>query len=373
MFDIKREPILAYEAVALLNRIADETVNGKEGKKPNQDMAEIAVKYGLSRTEQAAFFQPILEIYDFASLGMSGNINDIVFYFHEGQGTMSFGSMVYLLQYLNDISQGLTENEIRNIEMLLFLHLIGRDDVSAKPSLSTNEMIAILKNSDATDGQKWYMLDLFFNFTHHKTQVENLLSAARKLLEQKIDIAGELLDSCVSRLESGKSAFEGYKDSFTAQRKHVVAPSIIAFKEVVAYEILEGVSRIFADKIPPTPPVIHYGVLCDKLHDKKENIGADSIENLFSQLKSITDMTRLRILKLISNGPMKGYEIAKAVGLTPATVSHHMNELFSQNFVSIEKQGASVLYSLNYAAFERLSMIIGKIFITDQFEALTHR
>jgi len=362
MFEIRKELDLTYEAVAVLNRIADEVTNTKEGKKPNRDIAEITVKYGLSESEQAEFFQPILKICDSVALEMSDSASDIALYFFKGQNSMSFGSMIYLLQCLSDNSLSLTEDDEGYAETLLFLHLIGKDDISPDRSLSIAEMIEVLNDTDFLDGQRWKMIELFSNFARHKIQAKSLIAAAKSQLEKKIATAKGLLDYCVSKLISGESAVWEYEENFAAHDKHIVTPSVIAFKEVVTHEIYEYIRQRFADKISSTSPVIYYGILCDKLHDKKESADIHSMDNLFAHLKSLTDMTRLRILKELTASPMKGHEIAKAIGITPATVSHHMNELFARNFVSIEKQGASVLYSLNTNAFEHLNKSIVNIF-----------
>lgn len=44
---------------------------------------------------------------------------------------------------------------------------------------------------------------------------------------------------------------------------------------------------------------------------------------------------------------MFGQELKEALGLSNATISHHMNELLVDDFVSLRKDGSRVIYSLN--------------------------
>lgn len=74
---------------------------------------------------------------------------------------------------------------------------------------------------------------------------------------------------------------------------------------------------------------------------------SDNSSFLANRLKSISDTRRLDILKALKNNSMYGQEIADLLSLSPATVSHHMNYLVSDGFVTVDKQGTRVSYSLS--------------------------
>ena len=57
------------------------------------------------------------------------------------------------------------------------------------------------------------------------------------------------------------------------------------------------------------------------------------LHRLVTFFKTIGDPTRLRIIKLLSQGPLHGQAIAGKLGLTPATITHHLKKLRDTNVV----------------------------------------
>jgi DNA-binding transcriptional ArsR family regulator len=67
------------------------------------------------------------------------------------------------------------------------------------------------------------------------------------------------------------------------------------------------------------------------------------LNRLVSFYKTIGDPTRLRIIKLLSEGPLHGQAIAGKLGLTPATITHHLNKLREINVV-YERRDRNTIY-----------------------------
>jgi len=65
---------------------------------------------------------------------------------------------------------------------------------------------------------------------------------------------------------------------------------------------------------------------------------------LARQLKALEDKQRLKILSALKEKPLCGQEICALTGLSPATVSHHMNSLINGSFLTIEKAGTRINY-----------------------------
>ena len=70
-------------------------------------------------------------------------------------------------------------------------------------------------------------------------------------------------------------------------------------------------------------------------------------------LKALSDPGRLEIMRSLGYASKYNLEIAKEMGLTAATMSHHMSLLLSCGFVSVSKGGGRVYYSLDREAVER--------------------
>ncbi|MGX1899790.1 DUF2087 domain-containing protein [Thermolongibacillus altinsuensis] len=63
--------------------------------------------------------------------------------------------------------------------------------------------------------------------------------------------------------------------------------------------------------------------------------------------KTIGDPTRLRIIKMLSDGPLHGQAIAGKLGLTPATITHHLKKLRDVNAVCERRSGNTIYFYLN--------------------------
>jgi len=63
----------------------------------------------------------------------------------------------------------------------------------------------------------------------------------------------------------------------------------------------------------------------------------EEIKVTVDQLKILSDPTRLRILSLLFDGEMTITQIASTIGMSPATVHHHITQLLSANLISHTK------------------------------------
>jgi DNA-binding transcriptional ArsR family regulator len=78
------------------------------------------------------------------------------------------------------------------------------------------------------------------------------------------------------------------------------------------------------------------------------------IESLARACKALGDASRLRLLALLAHGERPAGALARAVGLTPATVSHHLARLAEAGLVTQRKAGTVRFYTL---AADRLAAL----------------
>jgi len=79
----------------------------------------------------------------------------------------------------------------------------------------------------------------------------------------------------------------------------------------------------------------------------------EQLDSILDPLKSISDATRLRILKMLYMHPMYGKEISDALNLTTPTVSHHLDILNQYGLVNVEKVKQTKYFSTNYTRLSR--------------------
>ncbi|MFR1638936.1 MAG: ArsR/SmtB family transcription factor [Eggerthellaceae bacterium] len=104
-----------------------------------------------------------------------------------------------------------------------------------------------------------------------------------------------------------------------------------------------------------------YGLLVDRLTNEEEP-GFTKAELLIGA-KALSDASKIAILLALKEGSLYNLEIAERVGLTPATTSHHMNNLLAAGFVDIEKRNGKVYYQLAEDRIERFLKGAGDLLV----------
>jgi len=89
--------------------------------------------------------------------------------------------------------------------------------------------------------------------------------------------------------------------------------------------------------------VCFYGLLSYKLSAGSAELTKDE---LLMGSKALSEKSKVEILLCLKKSSRYNLEIADLVGLTPATVSHHMNVLLVSGFVELEKKDGKVYYRL---------------------------
>jgi hypothetical protein len=71
--------------------------------------------------------------------------------------------------------------------------------------------------------------------------------------------------------------------------------------------------------------------------------------------KTMGDPTRLRILTLLSSGPLHGQAIAGKLGLTAPTITHHLKKLRDINVVFERRDKNTIYFNLNHSVVKQHS------------------
>ena len=86
------------------------------------------------------------------------------------------------------------------------------------------------------------------------------------------------------------------------------------------------------------------------------------IEYLVDFHKALADPNRLKIIMLLSAARLSGQEIAQKLGLTPATVTHHMKILRDVAIVKGIREKNTIYFELNEKEFhQKYKALIGRM------------
>lgn len=200
-------------------------------------------------------------------------------------------------------------------------------EVDIKPSL--NETIELLKSVGLEPETCWKLM-LFLN--EPKKHIENLVY----IIKQNIPAYEQAILSVnkpLKRLLEEFSKFEYYK--LTSILKQVTKE--IEITPTLIYPGLE-VLGINGNG--------YVGLLTKEIYLMMDKLKV-SRNNLIPILKVLSDKSKFDILVSLKNSPKYNLELAEQLGLTAATISHHMNALLTQGLVSVEKSDGRVYYTLN--------------------------
>ena len=70
--------------------------------------------------------------------------------------------------------------------------------------------------------------------------------------------------------------------------------------------------------------------------------------------KALADPTRRRILELLRSADLTAGELADHFDMTKPAISHHLNTLKAAGLVDAEREGQSIVYSLNTSVLQNL-------------------
>lgn len=93
-------------------------------------------------------------------------------------------------------------------------------------------------------------------------------------------------------------------------------------------------------------------------------------ENLF---KALADGQRRRILAMLRKSEMPAGEIADRLGLTPATVSHHLATLRNAELVRTRAEGQQRIYTINVSVVEEALVWLTRMLKPDSDQDLEEK
>lgn len=86
-------------------------------------------------------------------------------------------------------------------------------------------------------------------------------------------------------------------------------------------------------------------------------------ENLF---KALADTQRRKILTMLRQSELPAGEIAQRLGVTPATVSHHLAKLKNADLVRTRREGQLRIYTINLSVVEEALVLLTRLLSSEK-------
>lgn len=237
--------------------------------------------------------------------------------------------------------EGLTVEAIRDQALKLFKEKLAVDITNIDYN-SLDDLFSLLDIDSLDEHDKWELMKLMRRPVDYLQEIDVIISDNIAAYEKALSAVKDRLKpyitryhQCVKDKKVGNFTLEGVIDDIQ------VRPSL-AMPFALSFFGTEGM----------------FGLLTPYLVKSNDNDLYADHQELIKALKALGDKSRLEILMRIKDKPQYNLQIAKDMGLTPATMSHHISVLVTNQMVKIDKQEGKIYYSIDNEAVMKL---IGKL------------
>ncbi len=196
---------------------------------------------------------------------------------------------------------------------------------------------------DISVSLKSKLIYVYMSFDELFEFLMDTLKKTEALLREKICLVEELTQQSVMDMKQGFAELgaEGYFNAlqipvtFLPDHDFIIYPTISDSNSMHIFH--QGQYQNL---------IVHWGINMAWRKRYKDS-AAFSKDNLLDAFKAITEKTKFEILLLLSRERLYGSQIAKRVGITTATVSHHLSQMAALNLITIGKEQNRIYYHLN--------------------------
>jgi DNA-binding transcriptional ArsR family regulator/predicted transcriptional regulator len=213
-----------------------------------------------------------------------------------------------------------------------------------------SELIEFLKDLETEDSVKMKMITIYSERYTLLPRAQQFIAEAIKILQEFYPIVEKEFEEAILSLQDKSYLESNLKElgliKFGKCNQMVVQPCILPYNQIAVDWRDEEEKDVAAD----------IGIYVFRLNSTHKKI-ALSDSKILSALKTLGDATRLKIVRMLSGRKMYIQEIADVLGLTPATVSHHINLLLQEGFVCVTvdvEKAKKIFYEINPEKFNEL-------------------
>lgn len=329
-----------HECIALLERRFNPDPNAPHST--GELRTYLSERYSIPMFELDPLLQPLQEVDEYVNSHLDVSEERLSFFF-----TMcSYGPVSLASHLCNVLKSGVRFKNLSEAEKLKALaiplnQLTSISIAELEEVHDHDELFRLLLKCNSPKDVKWICAVLYYSMDECLDELDIILRKATGLfLECLPDITArcaDAIDYAKERIGSHPEQLFGVLKVPALTSDVTVRPSAVGFN-ALHWDFRNSV--IFVG--------IYYKLIAD-LVQKYSDLSA----TLVSRLKSISDKSRLEILKILKGGECNGQDIAERLGLAPATISHHMNLLLIEGIVTATKRGTSIYYTLNVSSLRR--------------------
>lgn len=340
-----REPNIVYETAMLL-------YNTRNGESCTELRNAILKKFSIDVDVLDNCFNAIIEISNYVTESLSADekLLDFLFARHSSmKGCFAF----YIIHDACRRVEPNFESDVGRIRDLskaaFFINLSSmlindyapdnwRGDVT-----NYAELFSFIETMPIPADEKFELCRLYNNFETYKNLLADIIYEAGKLFMSKYDVVkhyiGWFISATSEPLSTGGAKFveENYNISLSPSVDVLYLQPSIIMCNTTKYLMNFTDEKVY--------DFFYVGVLFEPL---KEITDSSTLEDkLCRNLRTIGDMRKFEILRLLAEGEKYGQQLASLLDLSTATISHHMAMLIECGFVEIKRESNRIYYCLS--------------------------
>ncbi len=268
-----------------------------------------------------------------------------------------FKSILYGSSFIVDFYKNYKELSLQSFKeivddffMEIFIDLL--DDKVEK--LETNNFIELINKLDITNDAKYNLIYFYVNGEKLFSEIIEGIKPIEEEIKNKIYIIESDLMNSINTLKNKKiiELNEIFDFNFFKDEEYIITLCALFSNQLT-------MSKIENDN------TIYLGYLIYDMLVLKNKSGGEE-KRVANILKILSEPTRFKILILLKDRSMYIQEIAKELGLTSATLVHHIELLINNSLVEIvssEEDKKKIFYRLNTNTIKNIIKSLEKTFI----------
>lgn len=338
------------EAAAALTRLAYRGEDARAG-----DVRRAAEYYTKKYNIDSSRFAGLIEAYDYFTAHFTCDEAELI---------ALFGYPDDMETNINDILTQIRFNfgqeRMKDLNLRISLFLSDETNEPVFEHAGIPALFAYAERTLSAAGSRWLLCDAIIRFEETLSRADRLLDRAEAVIRE----TAHLLEPYAGRVLQEWNALaddDAFLDRLAKHGLRLDCRSVDVYPLVFQFTSISVHSNVLsADYFHEEErAAISYGVLVDDINLSELSL-RDRLESVSGVLHALDDKKRLQILSALRESPLYGQELANVTELSPATVSHHMNELAGSGLVTIEKQGVKLLYHLNETRLKEFTSLLEK-------------
>lgn len=251
------------------------------------------------------------------------------------------------LEIFEDIysNKGSLDGELSSLENHCFRNSIWKNEIDIK----LEDILWLIENTESSADKKFEIIKIYIDCERVFKEFQEKIGACEYIVNKHYHLIED-------RFEEVANNFELYKDT----EKFLEMANVKSLKDHYSEDIVirfSGVSynggsfRVSSKKDLDTKVIM--GIMLFELYDYSLSFEGTK-DKIIEKCKAIGDDTRFTILNLISERPYYVKELAEKMGLTSASISHHLTILFQAGFIEPTVKDRKTYYNIKDEAFTEL-------------------